>query len=144
MPPQLAARFTPAEQAVRAVVAREMQKRQVCVLPVDAIAALAGVCSRLAQSAMRAAEAIGLILIRERRRPGMPSLTNVVTVVSKEWLGWLRRGPGGGGCKTLHPTDTFSFLQGAKPQNSRHAGRQESPRRRAPDASGDFAKGGRK
>jgi hypothetical protein len=30
---------------------------------------------------------MGLIHIRERRHPGMPSLTNVVTVVSKERLG---------------------------------------------------------
>jgi hypothetical protein len=59
MPPMLAARFTVGEQSVLAVVAREMQKRQACVLCVDAIAALAGVSRRTAQSAMRAAEAIG-------------------------------------------------------------------------------------
>jgi len=110
LPPQIACQFTLGEQAVLAVVAREMQRNQVCVLPVDAIAALAGVCRRKVQIAMRHAERLGLLLVRERRRPGLPSLPNVVTVVSAEWLGWLRLGPPlgqrGVGCRNLHTTST--------------------------------------
>jgi hypothetical protein len=85
LPPALAAQFTQGELAALAVVARQFQQRQVCVLCVDQIAALAGVCGRLVQKTLRAAEAVGLVHIRDRRIPGQISLPNVVTIVSKEW-----------------------------------------------------------
>ena len=69
-----------------------------CVLPVDAIAALAG-CSRTSvKNALRQARLLGLILVKERRIPGRKSLTNIVSIISKEWLGWLKLG---GGVKNL-------------------------------------------
>jgi DNA-binding MurR/RpiR family transcriptional regulator len=49
----IAASFTPGEQAALAVVAREVQARQVCVLPIDAIAALAGVSRSTVKNALR-------------------------------------------------------------------------------------------
>lgn len=109
MPPRLAAKFTVGEKAVLAVIGWTCQRMQVCVLPIDAIAALAGVCPRLTQNALRLAEQLGLIHIRERRIPGQKSLTNVVTVASKEWRAWLERGRRTIGCKLLHPTDTVLF-----------------------------------
>jgi len=42
---------------------------------------------------MRQAKLLGLLLVKERRIPGRKSLTNVVSIVSKEWTGWLRIGP---------------------------------------------------
>jgi hypothetical protein len=90
----LAAQFTQGELTALAVVARQFQQRQVCVLCVDQTAALAGICGRLDQKTVRAAEAAGLVHIRERRIPGQISLPNVVTIVSKEWLNSLRRGAG--------------------------------------------------
>ena len=45
VPAKIAAAFTTAELAVLTVVARQCQRAGTCVLPVDAIAALAG-CSR--------------------------------------------------------------------------------------------------
>jgi hypothetical protein len=87
-----------AELAVLTVVARQCQRAGVCVLPIDAIAALAG-CSRTSvKNAMRQASLLGLILVKERRIPSRKSLTNIV---SKEWLGWLRMG---GGVKKLTAT----------------------------------------
>ncbi len=69
LPPALAARFTTGELAALTVIARQCQRSGVCVLPIDAIAALAGVSRTTVQNALRAAKAQGLIFARERRRP---------------------------------------------------------------------------
>lgn len=90
LPPALACRFTTGEIAVLSVVAREIQRRGRCELHVDALAALAGVCRRLVQNALRAAAAAGIIVVQERRRRGAPSLSNVVTIVDLSWRAWLR------------------------------------------------------
>ena len=105
MPPALASRFTQAELAVLAVIARQCQRGGACSLPLDAVAALAGVCRTSVKNAVREARLLGLILVRERRIPGRRSLTNIVTVISRDWLGWLRLRAGTGG-KSLPATDT--------------------------------------
>jgi hypothetical protein len=110
MPPALAAHFTPGEQATLAVVAREAQAHQVCVLPIDAIAALAGVGRSTVKNAVREARRLGLIEVRERRIPGRKSLPNVVKVISTEWLGWLRLR---GGVKSLTATTNRFNSRGA-------------------------------
>ncbi len=113
MPPALASRFTTGHLAVLRVVGDEMARNGACGLCIDAIAARAGVCRRLAQGAIRLAESDGLLTIQERRHQGRKSDPNVVRIISREWLAWLRRGGrsaapallGSTGCKTLHPTD---------------------------------------
>lgn len=113
MPPALASRFTTGQLAVLRIVGDEMARNGACCLCLDAIAARAGVCRRLAQAAIRLAEGDGLLTIQERRRQGRKSDPNVVRIISREWLAWLRRGGrsaapallGGVGCKTIHPTD---------------------------------------
>jgi hypothetical protein len=85
MPPALAANFTTGEQAALAVIAREQGR---CDLYIDAIAALAGVCRSVVQSATREAVRLGLIKVTERRIPGRKSLSNLVEVISPEWLAW--------------------------------------------------------
>jgi len=104
LPAQIAARFTMAELAVLSVIGRQCQRAGVCTLPIDALGALAGVSRTSVQNAMRQARALGLIEVRERRRRGRPSLTNIVKVISKEWRGWLRLSGEGGGYKLLSPT----------------------------------------
>ena len=42
-----------------------------------------------AQNALRQARRLGLVTVQERRRRGMASLTNVVRVISREWLAWI-------------------------------------------------------
>lgn len=91
MPPALAARFSTGELAVMRIVADEFQARQVCVLCLDAIAARAGVSRTLAKNAIRQARRLGMVEVRERRRTGAKSLPNVVTVIDREWLAWLKR-----------------------------------------------------
>ena len=110
VPAKIAASFTLAEVAVLTVIARQCQRAGACVLPVDAIAALAGCCRRTVQNAMRHAQQLGLILVKERRRPGLPSFTNVVRIISKDWQAWLRLG----GCRDLRPTSSQSSLRGRK------------------------------
>jgi hypothetical protein len=101
MPPQLACRFTTGELAVLRIVADAVRDTGQCVLPVDAIAARAGVCRRLAQGAIREAARQGLLTVQERRRPGRRNDANVIRIVSVAWKTWIVRG----GCKKIRPTD---------------------------------------
>ncbi|KQP53703.1 hypothetical protein ASF39_19740 [Methylobacterium sp. Leaf108] len=128
MPPALASRFTTGQLAVLRIVADEVTAKGVCGLCIDAIAARAGVCRRLAQAAIRLAEGDGLLTIEERRHEGRKNSPNLIRVISREWQAWMRRGsrqkrnasacepdspgerellsrPSGIGCRTIHPTD---------------------------------------
>ena len=150
LPPQLAARFTPGETAVLAVVAAEVCRRRDCRLAVGHIAALAGVSETLVRNALREARHLGLVTIEERAITGWRNDTNVVRIVSAEWRSWLRlaegrrppapavrwpadqgsRGrstlPSGGGCRSAQgtPTDRDSPVNPAPRNPSRAAGRQ--------------------
>jgi len=117
VPSKIAASFTPAEIAVLTVIARECQGSGVCVLAIDAIAALAGCCRTSVQNALRVARSLGLILVKERRIPGQKSLTNAIRIVSPEWRNWLARGGQAIGFRKLSPTVTESFPKGAKGSN---------------------------
>ncbi|MCJ2035619.1 hypothetical protein [Methylobacterium sp. J-068] len=121
MPPQIAARFTEGQRAVLRIIGDEVAAKGVCGLCIDAIAARAGVCRRLAQTAIRLAEGDGLVTIQERRHEGRKNSPNLVRIISREWQAWVRRGarqqpprftlertapqPKAIGCKALHPTD---------------------------------------
>src|SRR5829696_3554260 len=114
MPPALACKFTVSELAVLRIVGDEVRQRGVCDRCVDEIAARAGVCRRMVQTALREAARLGLLTIEERRREGRRNLANVVRIVSKEWTSWLARGGRSSrpsaepliGCKKVHPTDS--------------------------------------
>ena len=92
LPAAMATSFTQGEAAVLTVVAREVKRHRRCELPLDAIAAMAGVCRTLAKEALRRARHLGLIQVTERPRRGQRSDTNSVTIVSAEWMTWLRLG----------------------------------------------------
>lgn len=127
VPAKIAAGFTQGELAVLTVIGRQCQRAGVCSLPIDAIAALAGVSRTTVQNAMRQARLVGLIHVKERRIPGRRSLTNVITVVSKDWTAWLKLG---GGFKTMSPTDSlFSPLTCRQPKFRQHAERRSNPER---------------
>ena len=61
LPPQLAARFTMAENAVLSVVAAQVARHARCTLALDHIAALAGVSRSTAKTALREARVLGLL-----------------------------------------------------------------------------------
>jgi hypothetical protein len=93
MPPALRAKFTEGQRAVLAIVHGEIKHHGICDLNYDKIAALAGVCRTTVQTTMHEARRLCLINIAERPRTGMKNLTNVIRIVSLEWLTWLARGP---------------------------------------------------
>jgi hypothetical protein len=108
MPPTLACKFTTSELAVLRIVGDAVRESGCCTLCVDAIAARAGVCRRTAQNAIRTAAGLGLLTVQERRRQGQKNLPNVLRVVSREWLAWLRIG-----CKKMRPTANRTGRTGA-------------------------------
>jgi hypothetical protein len=94
MPHHLAARLTVGAMAVMHIVANEYRAQAVCDLELDEIAARAGVCRKTARRAMQVAQDQRLISVRERPMRGRKNLTNLVEVISFEWLKWLRRPKG--------------------------------------------------
>lgn len=93
MPATLASFFTESEGAVLAIIAGEVKHHGICELPIDQIAALAGVCRTSVQNALHEARRLGLIRITHRPQRGRKHLPNVVEIVSPEWRAWLKRGP---------------------------------------------------
>ena len=110
LPPALAARFTLAEQAVLSLVAAETTRRGDCRLHLDHLAALAGVGRTTVKNAIREARSLGLLTVEERRVTGFKNDSNIVRIVSPEWLAWVRlkRRPmtEGVGVKRATGTDT--------------------------------------
>ena len=89
MPPALACRFTVGELATLRIVGDEVRQHGHCDRTLGEIAARAGVSRSTAKNAIRAAAAMGLLTIQERRREGRVNLPNILRVVSREWLQWL-------------------------------------------------------
>jgi hypothetical protein len=92
LPPSIACKFTVGELAALRIVTDEVRERGHCDRTIAEIAARAGICRTTAQNAIRAAAAMGLLTAQERRRQGQKNLPNVVRIVSREWLQWIKRG----------------------------------------------------
>jgi DNA-binding transcriptional ArsR family regulator len=101
LPPQLAARFTLAEQAVLAVVAAEVLKRGDLRLCHEAVAAIAGVSRSTVRATLRRARDLGLVEVEERRLTPWKSLPSIVRIVSAAWKAWNRLARRGRGPETL-------------------------------------------
>jgi hypothetical protein len=93
MPSNLRCHYTLGQMAVLCIVAGEIKHHGICDLPIDKIAALAGVCRTTVQTTMHEARRLGHIKITERPVPGRKSLPNVVEIISREWRTWIKRGP---------------------------------------------------
>jgi hypothetical protein len=110
LPDALRHHYTEGQRAVLCIVAGEIKHHGVCDLPIDKIAALAGVCRTTVQTTLHEARRLAHIRITERPMQGRKSLTNLVHIASGEWLTWLRRGPpahrpiGSNSVKTVSPT----------------------------------------
>ena len=127
LPPDAAGWFTEGQRAALSVVGREAARgRPWCDWSLDRIAALAGVGRTTVRDALRLAERQGLVRVRERRRRGAKSDTNVVSITAKAWWRWLKRGPkglpaegkggpaGGTGSERSDATDTQELRRGQK------------------------------
>ncbi|MCJ2017560.1 helix-turn-helix domain-containing protein [Methylobacterium sp. E-065] len=101
LPPGIAARFTLAEQAVLALVAAETARRKDCRLSIENMAAVAGVCRSTVKNAIREARQLGLLSVEERQITGFRNDTNVIRIISPEWLAWIRLARKGGGSSSL-------------------------------------------
>ena len=158
LPPGPAGWLTEGQRAVLTVVGREAARGvPSCTWPIAKIAALAGVERSTVQGALRLARGLGLVRVRQRRRWGAKSDTNVVTVEDPAWWGWLKRHPkrvadeasssgassGGGGSKPSGPTATEELRR--EKRVAEEAGRppergREGPRGR-PEAQPDALPG---
>jgi hypothetical protein len=78
-------------------VGDEVREKGRCDRTIAEIAARAGIGRTTAQNALRAAAAMGLLTVQERRRQGQKNLPNVIRIVSREWLQWIKRGGQAGG-----------------------------------------------
>jgi hypothetical protein len=110
----LDSQFTLAEAAVLAVIAEQIAAREACELPLERIAAVAGVCRTTVRNALRQAKALGILYVEERRQSAWRNFPHRITVVSPEWRAWLRLRSRrqshsrdkvqGGGRKSVRPT----------------------------------------
>lgn len=142
LPPALAWRFTVAEQAVLALVAAEVAKHGRCTLAHGHLAAVAGVSVSSVKRAMAAAREAGLIEIEVRRVSAFRNMPNIVTVLSREWLSWLRLGRQGGGVQIGAGTPTHVSKQvkreaGGTAQGAHRGGEGGTASARIRPASGD-------
>lgn len=110
IPSTVAMHFTTGEAAVLSVIARQVQRRGSCDYFMDQLAAVAGVSRTTARNALRLAQELGLVVVEERRVTGNRNLSNVVRIVSKEWISWLGLGGRGGGCRNV-PTTSNHLIQ---------------------------------
>jgi hypothetical protein len=113
MPPSVRCRYTECERAVFFIVAREVKHHGLCDLAIGRIAAEAGVCVRTVQNAVAEAVRQGHLAREERERPGRPNDTNVLRIMSHEWLAWIRIGPIG--CKVCDATKNIDIKKSGRP-----------------------------
>jgi len=93
LPDNLRHHYTEGQRSVLCIVVGEIKRYGVCDLPIDKIAALAGVCRTTVQTTMHEARRLRHIKITERPVTGRKSLPNLVEIISPEWLAWIKRGP---------------------------------------------------
>jgi hypothetical protein len=103
MPRSMWKYYTEGERAVLCVVGDQVKKHGCCDFPLDRIAAVAGVSRTTCQNALRKARHAELahVTVEERPRVGQKNLTNIIRIISKDWLGWLKRSIG---FKRVSPT----------------------------------------
>lgn len=89
MPPEIAARFSPAEQATLMVLAVEFARRGDCRMSLGELSARAGCSIRSAQNGIRKAERMGLLSVEARELGRRRNDTNILRIVDRAWLRWL-------------------------------------------------------
>ena len=105
MPPDVRAGYPEAERAALSVIADQCRRNGFCALCLDEIARIAGVGRTTVQNAIRKARSKdrGHISVRERPQHGGKSLTNIIKIICRSWLGWIGRAIG---FKRLSPSKT--------------------------------------
>jgi hypothetical protein len=93
LPDNLRHHYTEGQRSVLCIYAMEVKRHGICDLPIDKIAAMAGVCRTTVQTTQHKARSLGHIKVTERPQRGRKSLPNLVEIVSPEWRAWIRHGP---------------------------------------------------
>ena len=93
LPNNLRHHYTEGQRSVLCIVGGEIKRHGFCDMPIDKIAALAGVCRTSVQTVLHEARRLGHVRITERPQPGRKHLPSIVKIISAEWLAWLKRGP---------------------------------------------------
>jgi hypothetical protein len=109
MPPNLRRPYSDCMRAVLYIVAAEVKRHGICDLSVGEIAARAGVCVRTVQNAVAEAIRQGHLAREEREQRGRKNLTNILRIVSREWLTWIKLGPIG--CKQFGATENIGLTK---------------------------------
>src|SRR5262245_58578523 len=112
MPAGVRGHYTEGESAALTIIAGEVKRHGQCALPIDQMAAMAGISRTTFQNAVRKSVELGHVSKEERPVKGQKSKTNIIRIISREWLTWLEQGPRIGfksflGLKNLHPTKNY-------------------------------------
>ncbi|WP_156668689.1 helix-turn-helix transcriptional regulator [Rhizobium aegyptiacum] len=120
-PTDLHAGFTEGERAVLYIIAADMRETGGCKCTVAEIAARAGIGQTTVRNAIRKARDREILKVEHRPQWRNKWLANVITIICKTWLGWLKRfrpnlGSGFKGVKKPASTDTYgSNNKGGRP-----------------------------
>lgn len=93
LPPALACHFTTGEIAALRIVADDVRQHGTCSDYIDAIADRSGTSRSVVKRAIAIAIELRIIIRIERRRRGFVSDTNILRIISREWMTWINRGP---------------------------------------------------
>lgn len=133
LPDNLRCFYTEGQRAVLCIIAGEVKRQGVCDMPIDKIAALAGVCRTTVQNALHEARRLGHVKITERPQRGRKSLTNLVEIISPEWRAWIKRGPSAARLIGSKPVNLVSTTRSKEEKERRAAGIAVAPlHRRGP------------
>lgn len=127
LPPHIRAWFTPGEQAVLNAIAAAHCRRGRSEMTVRALGEQAGLGATTVRNAIRQARLLGLVRVTERRQNRRFNLSNVVEIISPEWLAWLRLsasrpapGPKPLGVRTPKANENRFFQRGLKEEKRAH------------------------
>lgn len=105
MPDTMRPHYTEGERAALAVIAEQVKLNGFCDIAIEAIAEAAGVSRSTTQNAIRKARSGDRadIAVQLRPRSGQKNLTNIIRIISRAWLSWLKRSIG---FKRLSPSES--------------------------------------
>jgi hypothetical protein len=99
--------YTEGHRSVLFVISEQVKLSGMCDMPLDKIAAKARVCRSTAKDAIKLASKLSHLSVELRPRKGAKNLPNVLRIISREWLSWLKIKPSKErqiGVKIFHPT----------------------------------------
>nr|WP_181377316.1 GntR family transcriptional regulator [Ochrobactrum sp. LM19] len=91
LPAHLQELFTEGERAVLFVVAADHKQHGSCSSWIQQIADRAGVGKTTVRNAIRRAAALKIISVKHREQWRGKNLSNVLTIICRDWLFWMRR-----------------------------------------------------